>query len=177
MQTQTVEPRHPVTQKRRNLWDIAAEFEALDNLVSEGGELTDELEKLFAELDTDLEGKVDGYASWVTMLLARSEARKQEAKRMTELARIDEAAAERCKARLFDFFKARGIQRMDTRRHRISVAGNGGLVPLSIDETKLPTHLVRIIREPDKTAIHDQLKHGPIPGVEVLPRGEHLRIK
>ena len=168
----------PVTQKRRSLWEISEDFAALDDLLEgTGGELDEHLEKWFAELGADLEAKIDGYASYIGMLMARADVRVKEADRLYELAMVDAGAADRLRQRLLEFLKGRGIERMETKRYRVSVARNGGHAPMNVDPEKLPEELFRVVREPDNAAIREKLKEGPVPGVTELERGFHLRIK
>lgn len=170
----------------RTLLDINADFQALDDLLAETeGEITPEAGKIIddwlAELDTDLKGKVDSYAAYVTELTARVKVREEEAARLRARAKTDEKAADWLKYKLKVVMEDRRLKRIDTLRYRVSVCGNGGKQPLNIfDPHAVPHEVCKHIPEhwePDGDLIRDALIAGKrIPGVEFVPRGTHLRI-
>lgn len=170
----------------KTLWQLGAEMEALAQLadeVSEGGEVPEELsyalDKWFAEINDDLESKVDGYAALIQDRLARAEARSKEAKRLQALATADENLATRLKDRLKTFLEFKGIRRIDSARYRVTVATNGGKQPLDIHEPaeKLPEEYTKIEVKPDSEKIRAALEAGKKLGFAVLqPRSTHLRI-
>ena len=172
----------------KTLLDITRDMDALDALLTEvEGDVTDPrvLEAVtawFAELDADLKGKLDNYAALITMLEARSDVRAREAERLSRRAKTDASSAQFLKDRLRGEFEARGIQKVETDRYRVSVAANGGKLPLVIDqESLIPKALLRLIPEqrvPDKDAIREALERGQtVPGVHFGDRGRRLSIR
>jgi len=170
---------------KRTLLDISDDMQALDDLLQEiGGDLSDPaveaaVDAFFNELSTDMGNKVDNYAALITMIRGRAKIRKDEARRLTDRVRVDERAADALADRLKYVFEKRGIQKMETARFRVSVANNGGLAPLLIDDgAEIPEAYQRVVREPDKTALRDALEKGvELDGVRLGQRGTSLRIK
>lgn len=163
----------------KSLWEIGEDLEALDVLLDEcDGQIDETIDRWLLELDGDMTAKVDGYASLIGRLEAQAKARREEANRMTYLARVDENKAGALKARLLEFFGTRQIERLDTERYRLSVAKNGGPQPWRlVDADALPESCIKIERTIDKKAVAEALKAGDVPGVELTERGTHLRIK
>lgn len=162
------------------LWEISADLAALNELAQEqDGELDAVLEQWFAEIGDDLNTKIDGYVNWITMMRELAKARAHEAFRLEEMARTVRAAANRCEARLLEFLQAHNIKKLQTRRHLIWLQTNGGKEPITIDRDQLPANYwtERVIREPNDDLIRKFMHTGAVPGVTVLERGCHLRIK
>jgi len=163
-------------------------MDALDALLVEvEGDVTDPrvLEAVtawFAELDADLKGKVDNYAALITTMEARSEVRAKEAERLARRAKADAASAQFLKDRLRTELEARGTQKVETDRYRVSVVENGGKLPLIIDQASLiPDGFLRVIPEqhvPDKDVIRCTLERGQaVPGAHLGERGKRLSIR
>lgn len=180
----------------RTLLDITRDMEALDSLVAEvdqalmttEGEVTPDVQQVldtvdawFAELDADLENKVDNYAAFITTLRKRAEVRKGEADRLARRAKIDEGNAHFLADRLRDELDARGLGKLETDRYRVSVVNNGGKLPLMIDdELALPEACWREVparKEIDRDAIREALDAGHnVPGAHYGERGRRLSI-
>jgi hypothetical protein len=172
----------------RSLLDVTRDMEALDALLSEvEGDVTDPkvqeaVSAWFAELDADLKGKVDDYAALITMLDARAEVRAREAERLSRRAKIDAASAQFLKDRLRGELEARGIQKVETDRYRVSVAANGGKLPLVIDdELSLAAPYWREVpayKEIDRDAVRQALERGEaVAGAHMGERGRRLSIR
>lgn len=143
------------------------------------GELDSYLSVWFEKIQEDLQNKADNYACLVRELELRATARKAEAERLAELSATDANLAKRLKARLLAFMEMNSIPRIDTARYRITVAKNGGLVPVKVTVTgeELPPSYQRHAITPDLDAIRDALMAGKeVVGAALLPRGSHLRI-
>lgn len=144
------------------------------------GELDAALEAWFENVQEDLQAKADGYAALISEFQARSLARKAEADRLAELSATDANMAKRLKNRLLAFMEMNSIPRIDTPRYRITVAKNGGLVPVKVMVTgeELPPSYQRHAITPDLDAIREALLAGKeVPGAALLPRGCHLRVQ
>ena len=128
-----------MTTKKRTLLDIGDDMIALEEILTEvGGDVTDAqadeaIEAWFKEVGGDLEKKLDGYASLITEMLARSAARKAEADRMKALAYADANAADRLKKRIDLFFTDRKIKKVETDRFKITQCKNGGSLSMEMD--------------------------------------------
>lgn len=172
--------------KKRTLWDIAGDLTALEDLLEEsGGEVTDceaTIDAWFAELTTDAATKLDGYAGYIMELLARAEDRKEEAKRLADRARIDENLAGYLKARMLEFFVARGWPKLETKRYKLTVCNNGGKTPLKVfvPAHELPERFrqqrIEYVAKTDEIA--KALEAGEeLPFAQLGQRGKHVRIK
>ena len=174
--------------KTQTLLDIADDVVTLDDLLDEHeGDITGQEDAVAAflfENDRALNEKVDGYAGLIKELEARAAARKAEADRIKELAKLDENRAKWLKERLLYAFDEMAITRVETPRFRVSTAKNGGKIPVVLDETAtvatLPEAFVRtkVKREPDLDAMREAIEGGAdIPGVRLGERGRGIRIK
>jgi hypothetical protein len=169
----------------RTLLDITDDFQALDELLAEaGGDITEPsvqryIEQLIDQLDQDFLTKVDNYAALISELEARAQHRKDEAKRLDALAKSDANSATFLKQRLKTVLEQRGTKKLETPRYRLSVAGNGGKLPVEIhvDASDLPEQYQKVKRDPDTDAIREALQKGEeVQGCALGERGKHLRI-
>lgn len=170
------------------LWSIGEDLDAIASLLDEqGGDVSDTtidtiIDAWLDEARHDLRQKLDGYAALIQERRARATARQDEASRLSRLADMDAQAASRLKARVLLFLQVQQIQRIETARYRLSVSGNGGLLPLilapEITGESLPESYVRTERRPDLERLRAALEKGyTIPGVTFGTRGMHLRIR
>ena len=171
--------------QQRSLLDITDDMQALDDVLQEvGGDLSDPgveatIDRWLAELEKDLENKVDNYAALIGIMRGRAAVRKAEAKRLTDRVRADENAANGLCERLKMAFEGRGIEKVETPRFRVSIANNGGKLPLVIDEDAvIPDEYLRVVTEPDKVLLHEALAAGKkLDGVRLGERGTRLSIR
>ena len=172
----------------RTLLDITRDMEALDALLAEvEGDVTapkvlEAVSGWFDELDADLRGKVDDYAAYITTLEARAEVRAKEAERLARRAKTDAASAQFLKDRLRTELEARGMQKVETDRYRVSVVANGGKLPLVLgDERDIPEPFWREVparKEIDRDAIRQALDAGrAVAGAHYGDRGRRLSIR
>jgi len=170
----------------RPLFEITKEMQALDDLIEEhAGDMDNpEVQQAVADalscLQDELEDKVDNYTALIHILRARARARAEEAKRLADRVRIDQNVADRLVEALLGALQARGLAKVETQRYRVSVAKNGGKLPLLIDEPHLPPDYVLTVTQevPNKDKIRADLKAGKeVPGARLGGRGVHLVIK
>jgi len=105
---------------------------------------------------------------------------KQEEKRVQALRKTSENRARFLKERLLFAFQELDIRRLDTARARVSVAQNGGKIPLVVDDADaaMDAGFVVVSRDVDKEAIRATLQDGGVvPGAKLGERGVSLRIK
>lgn len=168
------------------LYDITSDMRAIDQLLDEcGGDVSDErvlqaIENWIAELDTNLRDKVEGYAAYITELLAKATARRAESRRLADLAKANENAAKRLKERLLWALEERGIDKVETPLYVVSVAKNGGKAPLDIQvpAEQLPMEYQKVEYSPAKDSIRNALEQGiEIDGCTLMERGTSLRIR
>lgn len=132
------------------------------------------------EMDSDLKGKVDGYAAYVTELLALAAARNDEAKRLKERAKVNENAAKRLKDRLLWALQERGIDKVETLRYTVSVSTAGGMQKLDVQvpAEELPPRFQKVTIDADNKAIREAIAAGEeVDGATLMERGTVLRIK
>lgn len=169
----------------RTLYAITDDLQALDEMLIElGGDISDPkvaeaIDAWMAELDRDLTRKADGYASLIKEIEARAKARTEEAKRLTDRARVDENAAAALKSRMLYAMQARQMKTIETARFKLSVTGNGGKTPMVVtDEKAIPEKFHRVVVMVDTDKLRDALEAGQtVPGASLAPRGFHLRIR
>lgn len=170
------------------LLDISADFVALDELLEEiGGDMSDPrvaetIDRWFSDLQDNLKCKSDNYAAFIGELEARAAVRKDEAKRLHDKSAADARKADWLKNRLRMALEQIGVKKVEGDRYTITVATNGGKTPLAIDDpTTIPRELCSHVPEewvPDGDAIREALATGrEVPGVRLLERGTHLRIR
>lgn len=170
----------------KTLFQISEEARALETLLDEiegdisDPEVAETIDNWLREYSNDLSAKADGYAALIKELEARSNARKAEASRMSELARTDDNKAKRLKERLKNFMEETGTLKIETARYRLSVAGNGGVLPLilkdDIDLNLVPESFTK--RVLDEKAVRAALDNNePVLFAQFGERGTSLRIK
>jgi len=123
---------------------------------------------------------VDGYAAYISELLAKAAARRAESRRLADLAKANENAAKRLKERLMWALQERDIKKVETPLYVVSVAKNGGKAPLDIQvpATELPMEYQMIEYSPAKDSIRNALEQGiEIEGCNLMERGTSLRIR
>ncbi|MHC4891659.1 MAG: siphovirus Gp157 family protein [Planctomycetota bacterium] len=131
------------------LLKISDDMKALDDLLTEsGGDVTDPaIEATIAiwmdEMDTDLNNKVDGYAALVSELNLRSKARAEEAERLRKRSKLDADNAKFLKERLKAVMEMRGIKKIETDRYRVTVANNGGKLPMTVMDDAVPAEYTK----------------------------------
>jgi len=169
----------------KTLFQISEDMQAFDDLLDnadlDSPEVQAALAKWANELQGNMEEKVDNYAAFIQTLLARSEARKKEAARLASRAKTDENIADKLKDHLKTVLQFRKLKTVDTPRFKVSVAGNGGKIPLecNVKPEDLPAPYRTVITEyrVNGDAIRAELEAGKaVAGCRLLERGTHLRI-
>lgn len=174
--------------KRRSLFEIGEDLSGFDDLLFEtGGDVSDpDVEKIldgwFEELQTNLKEKVDNYAAFIKEKEALAEVRRQAARDITELARVDENTASRLKDRLKEFLILKDIKKVETRRYVTGWRNNGGRLPINIDENvdpkELPERFQKVTYEVDTNAVREALDAGEdLEFANYGERGTHLSIR
>jgi hypothetical protein len=167
-----------------SLYQIKTEMMSLLDAFARYGRDSDEAASAIREhaaaIAEAFDAKADDYAALIRVCETRAAARREESERMQQLAKDDEALAERLRKALLDAMDTTGRVRVDTPRFRIAVRGNGGKIPVIIESASdLPTEFVvpKITHEIDKTAIREALERGvPVSGARLGERGKRLDI-
>ena len=173
----------------KSLWEIGRDFETLDAILDETStafadqfppEAEAILAKWFEEAQGDLEAKVDGYCSYIGHLEAVAEARLSEAERIAALGKTGISRAENLRKRIQGFMAARGMRKLETALHKLAICKHGGKQPLLvlIPAEGLPVKYQVNEIKANKDLIREDMESGtPVPGCELIPRGEILRIR
>lgn len=167
----------------RRLHEITADFLALEDLLLEsGGEWTPEVEALVAEMEGNLEAKVDGYAALIREWEADAEKWKAEEQRVAAHRKARENAAAALKARLCDAMVTLGREKVETDRFKVAVQRAAPSVVVLVEPEALPEPFRRVIPatvSADKKALADALKAGEdLAGVaELAPGTAYVRIR
>lgn len=160
-----------------NLYKLKAEYEQLLSMLYD--EDVDEqmiLDTLEGK-EGEIEDKADNYAKIIKELEAKKNARKEEAKRLTESAKIFENRVNILKQSLFNIMKSIGKTKFTTNLFSFNIAKNGGKQALTING-EVPEEYTKIITENDTDKIRQALEEGKeLSFAHLEPRGESLRIK
>jgi hypothetical protein len=162
-----------------NLYTLAIEFleaaNQLENMDLENDVVADTLEAL----QMPLEVKAENTIKYIKNLEAMAQARKDEAKRLTEQAAKDLKKAERLTNYLDDALKMLNQKQLTAGIFQLSFKKGSEVV--QVDETQLPKEFwkVETVEKPfDKPTLKKYLKEGlEIPGVKVVRNPEKLVIK
>lgn len=161
----------------KNLYELTNDWNTVANMLYD--EDVDEQMVLdtLESIEGDIEDKADGYAKIIKELEAKSKARKEEAKRLTDSAKTFENKVKFLKQNLFNTMKETGKTKFTTDLFSFNIAKNGGLQKITIDG-EVPEEYTKITIEPDMDKIRERLKIlGDLPFAHLEPRGESLRIK
>lgn len=108
---------------------------------------------------------------------AEAQAAKEVAKEIANHAARREAKAETLKGIILQTLSELGQKRLEAPEFTLSIVPGSIGIRGELDPEKLPDHLVRIKREPDKTAIKAALQAGEIvEGVYLGNGAPHLRV-
>ena len=160
-----------------NLYQLTNNYETVLNMIYD--EDVDEqmiLDTLEA-IEGEIEDKADGYAKIIRELESKANARKEEAKRLTESAKSFENKTKLLKQNLFNAMKTTGKTKFATELFSFNIAKNGGKQTLTIDGD-VPEEYTKTIIENDNDKIREAIESGKeLPFAHLEPRGESLRIK
>lgn len=170
-----------------NLYELDNEWATIQEQLEEldGQDLTPDLEFQLLKLMTNLQEtseewhrKVDNYCKLIAGLNASAKARKEESKRLAELAGLDQLKADKLKDRLKDSLKLREQSKVKTKYFNLAVCKNSRpSLTIPDDVEKLPDEFTKLVKEANKEAIKEALESGQkIEGCKLMV-GDHLRIK
>ena len=176
-----------MTQTHSNLFILDDELDQLaqiyDRLETENVE--QELQALvfsyFSGALNARDQKLDNYARYINSLTATAKVRKEEAARLTALAKTDENLAKRLKDLLYTWFGSKAITKLETKFHKFWIQANGGKPAIGLNVTDprdLPPQYQKVTVTVDEDAVRADLEAGVVLNFAWLEeRGNHLRIK
>ena len=177
-----------LTQPKRNIFDIDAELDqiamAFDQLEDGGTEegVLAAIEAYFGDLLNERDAKLDNYVRFIAEKTAIAATRKQEAQRLSALAKTDENTAKRSKDFLKILFDSKNWQKIETKLHKFWIQNNGGAKPIvisdGIDATKVDEKYRKVTIDIDMEAVRADLAAGvEVPFAQYGEVGTYLRIK
>lgn len=153
-----------------NLYELNQNYEKVLNMLYD--EDIDE-QMVFDTLESiegEIEDKADGYAKIIKELEAKRDARKVEAKRLTENAKVFDNRVNALKQNLFNTMKSTGKTKFATDLFSFNIAKNGGKQALTIDGD-VPEEYTKTIIENDTDKIRADLEAGKeLPFAHLEPR-------
>jgi hypothetical protein len=176
------------------LRDITAEYQALAQLLDEaeeaGQDLTspevvDTVARWYAAMDGNLTQKATACLAVIRDLTAGADAVADEIARLRALEASRRGRAARIRDAVQCAMTIAEVKRIDTPLGVFTRQGNGGLQPLHVDPTTDPAEvlatrpdLVVVTTTINNDAVRKAIAAGDdIPFAQLLPRGEHLRIR
>lgn len=151
------------------LWELSEEIRQLENAISaiaDDETLNDEdretkLQETFnkwLETGESFKQKAEQVARYIRHQEALAVARKEEARRIRELASTAENQAARLRKYLTNQMMISGVDRIDGVTTKISIRKKQPQVLLNVPPEELPTEYVRVTMKPDLTKIRSALK-------------------
>lgn len=160
-----------------NLYQLTNNYETVLNMIYDEDVDEEMILDTLEAIEGEIEDKADGYAKIIKELEAKRDARKAEAKRLTDSAKGFENRINVLKQNLFNSMKQTGKTKFATELFSFNIAKNGGKQALTIDG-EVPVEYTKTIIENDTDKIRQALEEGQeLPFAHLEPRGESLRIK
>jgi hypothetical protein len=116
-----------------NIYELTGNYEHLLNMLYDEDVDEKALLDTLESIEGDIEDKADGYAKIIKELETQSNARKEEAKRLTQSAKTIDNRIKMLKSNLFNCMKITGKTKFTTNLFSFSIAKNGGKQALTID--------------------------------------------
>lgn len=160
-----------------NLYQLTNNYETVLNMLYDEDADEQMILDTLEAIEGEIEDKADNYAKIIKELEAKQNARKKEAKRLTESAKVFENREKALKSNLFNSMKATGKTKFATDLFSFNIAKNGGKQTLTIDG-EVPEEYTKAVIENDTDKIRQALENGEkLTFAHLEPRGESLRIK
>jgi hypothetical protein len=161
------------------LFELSAEYQSLLDAIGEDGELSAQLDRLFADFADRLEAKADGYGAAMEEVSTRMIGRQAAIDRLLAAQQVDGKAHQRMRGRMQQFMQDRAIPKIQTDRYKFTICANGGSLPvkLTVAPEELPSEYQRVAIAADPIKLRKALEAGVrIGGAALGERGTHLRI-
>lgn len=160
-----------------NLYQLTNNYETVLNMLYDEDADEQMILDTLEAIEGEIEDKADNYAKIIKELEAKQNARKEEAKRLTESAKVLENRVKALKSNLFNSMKATGKTKFATDLFSFNIAKNGGKQTLTIDG-EVPEEYTKAVIENDTDKIRQALENGEkLTFAHLEPRGESLRIE
>lgn len=171
--------------KTQTLYQIQNDYQDILARLEESFERDDldqsQIDALNAELEinaAEFREKADAYAAVIGQKMARAEYLKTEAKRLVDMAKAEEKAAERLRERISAAMTQQGLDKAETAHYKLSFRKSQAIEINCLTE-ELPGiyQASKIVYSPDKDAIKRHiLMGGMVPGAVLVER-QNLQIR
>ena len=162
-----------VVTPKPTLHSIIQDYIALDQVICEaGGELDETVEAWLTAVSTSLAEKVDSYEAVMSRSKATAEVYKEKARQYHAVAKGFESLAERLKERVKATMEQYSITEISGNEVTFKLSHGTGerAFKIVIDEARLPKEYFKLVPEPDKDKIREDLAFGLlIEGVQTVP--------
>ncbi|CAB63666.1 Mu Gam-like end protection [Lactobacillus phage A2] len=160
------------------LYDLQGKYASLLELAEDGTTDPEVLADTMDSIVDAINDKAEGYAQVIRQIKADIEANKKERDRFESRIKAYKSNLGTISQRLVEAMNETNQRKIKTPLFTISVAKNGGKLPIYIDQDNLQADVFKVKREPDTDKIRERLEAGEkVLGAELKPRGEHLLIK
>lgn len=160
-----------------NLYKLTNDYETVLNMLYDEDADEQMILDTLEAIEGEIEDKADNYAKIIKELEAKQNARKEEAKRLTDSAKLFENRVKALKSNLFNSMKTIGKTKFATNLFSFNIAKNGGKQTLTIDG-EVPEEYTKTVIENDTDKIRADLEAGKeLTFAHLEARGESLRIK
>ncbi len=160
-----------------NLYELKNNYEEVLNMLYQDDIDEQMVLDTLESIEGDIEDKAENYAKIIKELESKQNARKEEAKRLTDSAKVFENRVKALKSNLFNVMKETGKTKFSTNLFSFNIAKNGGKQPLTIDGD-VPEEYTKTVIENDTDKIRQALEEGKeLSFAHLEARGESLRIK
>jgi 5,10-methylenetetrahydrofolate reductase len=168
----------------------AIKSEELNNLIDtlDGVDIPAEIAKIYSDILAEAEqtknnfaNKIDGILCLIQSRKKWLQIRKEEADRLNKLIKKDENTIKFLNDYLLRHLEAQEVTKLRTNKFNLTVANNGGKLPLWIDSKinpkDLPKKYQQITVEINKNTVREALEKGEdLVFAGFSERGKHLRI-
>jgi sucrose-6-phosphate hydrolase SacC (GH32 family) len=159
-----------------NIFQIQSEYVQLMNqLIDNGGEVTPEILEALQINQEQLESKAVNYVTVIRNLEAEADICTQEIKRLQELKKTRENAANRMRDAISNAMKLYEVETIETPTTKISFRKSEAIE--IVNENEIPHEFLKVKTEPDKTAIKAAIKSGQSVKGANLVTNKNLQIK
>lgn len=159
-----------------NLYKLNEAWQELNNMLYQDDVDKQMIRDTLEGIDGEIEDKADGYAKIIKEMELKRDARKAEAKRLTDSASVLDNRIKYLKQNLFNTMKQTGKTNFTTNLFTFRIQKNGGKRALTIDGD-VPAEYTKTIIENDTDKIRQALEEGKeLPFAHLEAQGESLRI-
>lgn len=161
-----------------NLYQLTTEYKQLESILIENeGELTPDLEQALQINQDQLQAKGISYGYVIKSIEAESDIIDAEIKRLTQLKKVRDNAAERLKTTLKQAMEMYGVLELKTPTLKISFRKSESVEIIDMDLLDEKYITKKTTEMPNKTEIKEALKRGEVIEGAELRTNNNLQIK